>query len=115
MISALTAAAPFLTDMIGGSSAAKDLEQSSAAAVWNDRSFTNIAPIGVNLGAILQPHEQGSPENGGSGIELLSRFAPVSRIMEPLSGKSENLISKLGFPLILAGGGILAYYLLKRI
>jgi len=42
---------------------------------FSDRSPVNIAPIGVNLGAILQAGTQGSPENGGLAYDFISRYA----------------------------------------
>lgn len=44
----------------------------------NDRSQVNVAPVGVNLGQILQPAMQGSATNGGSGARLPSRWAGVT-------------------------------------
>lgn len=37
-------------------------------------SYVNVQPVGVNLGAILQPFTQGAPANGGSGLDRVSRF-----------------------------------------
>lgn len=57
--------------MTGGYS----LQMSSAAqSALADRSPINIAPVGFNLGAILQPMNQGGPENGGSGMDFMNRY-----------------------------------------
>lgn len=40
----------------------------------NNRSPIHIAPVGVNLGAIIAPFSQGGPENGGMGLDIASRF-----------------------------------------
>ena len=37
-------------------------------------SSKQIAPIGINLGNILQPMMEGSPQNGGYGADLISRM-----------------------------------------
>jgi len=56
----------------------------------NDRTAINVAPVGVNLGAILNPYNQGSTENGGYGLELLSRWAPTEAgIQTPYYGRKE--------------------------
>jgi len=36
----------------------------------------NIAPVGLNLGSIISPFTQGSPENGGAGLMVPSRMMP---------------------------------------
>ena len=64
--------------MIGslGAGGGYSLQMSSAAeSALSDRSPINIAPIGFNLGEILQPINQGSPENGGVGADFMQRYA----------------------------------------
>ena len=94
-------------------------EQTSAAgkvqeanAEWNDRSYVNIAPVGVNLGAILDPYNQGSAQNGGFGLELMSRYAPAARDNASLS-VSAGLGSYL-LPILLLGGGLLVFMFLRK-
>jgi len=52
-------------------------EMSKVDAAMSDRSPINIAPVGVNLGSILQPFNQGAPENGGYGIDRPGAMMPV--------------------------------------
>jgi len=53
----------------------------------NDRSVINIAPIGVNLGEIIRPFNEGSPANGGYGLEIPSRYRTTPAVAElPLTG-----------------------------
>lgn len=42
--------------------------------VLSNRTPIHIAPVGVNLGAIIAPFNQGGPENGGMGLDIASRF-----------------------------------------
>lgn len=48
------------------------------AATGSDEKMQsiNIAPVGLNLGSIISPFNQGSPENGGSGLMVPSRMMP---------------------------------------
>jgi len=55
----------------GGGGGVEDIDP-----VMSDRSPIHIAPVGVNLGAILAPFNAGAPENGGYGIEGISRLLP---------------------------------------
>lgn len=38
------------------------------AATANNRNQITVAPIGINLGSVIQPYIQGSETNGGSGL-----------------------------------------------
>lgn len=64
-----------LLDAITGGIAGPEAPDMSSIA---NRSPINIAPVGVNLGAILQPYDQGSLENGGSGMTTISRYMGAS-------------------------------------
>jgi len=57
-------------------------------------SYVNVQPVGVNLGAVLQPFMEGSPQNGGSGLNYTSRFLNGMRSMDTgyttLKGSEDN-------------------------
>lgn len=94
--------------MTGGYS----LQMSSAAqSALADRSPINIAPIGFNLGEILQPISQGSPENGGIGADFMSRYSGASKQNLSASDiRSSNLL-----PILMIGGaGLMALFLFLR-
>lgn len=75
--------------------------------LFSDRSPIHIAPVGVNLGAILAPYQEGSPENGGYGLELMSRFIDVTA-----GGSSEQIAALQGknntLTYLMIGAGLLA-------
>lgn len=79
----------------------------------SDRSAVTVAPVGVNLGAILQPYTQGSPENGGYGMDLMSRYAPnvqdtgFTTLVSDRSGSASWVM-----PAAVIGGGILLIILI---
>lgn len=81
---------------------------SSATSTLSDRSPINIAPVGFNLGAILQPVSQGGPENGGFGADFMQRYSG--------GGQSAGVFSKgVSWPLILAiPGALVALFLLMK-
>lgn len=62
----------------GASSLVSGLAGGSAAPVAMTPDHINVAPVGVNFGAMLQPFDQGSPENGGYGVVLPSRYGGSS-------------------------------------
>lgn len=64
-----------LAGSVGAGGGASLSMPSSATSSLSDRSPINIAPIGFNLGAILQPMGQGSPENGGVGADFMARYS----------------------------------------
>ena len=77
---------------------------SSSASTLSDRSPINIAPIGFNLGAILQPMGQGSPENGGYGMDFMQRYSGGSAgSLTAASLGASNML-----PYLLIGGAALA-------
>jgi len=49
-------------------------QPSTPQAFYGAPSYVNVQPVGVNLGAILQPYLEGSASNGGSGLNYTSRF-----------------------------------------
>lgn len=77
--------------------------------LFSDRSPIHIAPVGVNLGAILAPYQEGSPENGGYGLELMSRFMDMTKgsASEEISVMQGKTPSSTYFALAIAGVGIL--------
>jgi len=79
----------------------------------SDRSPVHIAPIGVNLGAILQPFNAGSPENGGYGMDLMSRWAPKQVSMDTLVSSRG---APMNWPLVIGAVAVagLGFYLLKK-
>jgi len=42
-----------------------------------NRTPIHVAPVGVNLGAILAPFNEGSPSNGGYGLDLPGRYQTI--------------------------------------
>lgn len=83
---------------------------SSATSALSDRSPINIAPIGFNLGAILQPMNQGSPENGGAGLDFMNRYSGqvVGRQAGDINGANWTLITIAG------GAGLIGLFLFLR-
>jgi|LGOV01.1.fsa_nt_gb hypothetical protein len=74
----------------------------------------HIAPIGVNLGAILQPFNEGAPQNGGFGLEYLSRYQGASTTPRTTITPSEKA-PVFNFPMVcMAGGGCLVVYFLLK-
>ena len=67
-----------------------------ATSSISDRSPINIAPIGFNLGEILQPVSQGGPENGGIGADFMQRYTGGGQSPGTAIGKGVN------WPLLLA-------------
>ena len=95
--------------MIGGAGGGYSLQMaSSAQSALADRSPINIAPVGFNLGEILQPIAQGGPENGGIGADFMQRYRGA--------GQSVGAFSKgTNWPLMLAiPGAILALFILLK-
>jgi len=89
---------------LGGGAASGDV---------SDRSPVHVAPIGVNFGAILQPFNAGSPENGGYGMDLMSRWAPKQVSMDTLvSSRGEPM----NWPLIIGGLAVvgIGVFLLRK-
>ena len=79
-----------------------------ATSSISDRSPINIAPIGFNLGAILQPVNQAGPENGGIGADFMQRYTG--------GGQSPGTFSKgVNWPLLIAiPGALVALFFLMR-
>ena len=84
---------------------------SAATSSLSDRSPINIAPIGFNLGAILQPMGQGSPENGGYGMDFMQRYSGQSA--GSLSAASVGAGSVLPY-LLIGGAALVAVFFLVR-
>jgi len=68
-----------IPELISGGAAIASSALTPAASMAAPQTFygtptVNVQPVGVNLGAILQPFQQGAPQNGGSGIDYTSRF-----------------------------------------
>jgi hypothetical protein len=86
-----------------------------ASSNLNDRSAVHIAPVGVNLGAIISPFNDGSPENGGFGLDIAARFIAnnTSARVTPLTTTE----SVLKTPWIIGGivvGGLALVFLIFR-
>jgi len=82
-----------LSGLLGGS-AAPTLSANSATI--------NVAPVGVNLGEILKPYNQGSMTNGGFGLPIASRFVDGlngAQTFEVQGGASTTIS-----PMIIAAG-----------
>ena len=82
-----------------------------------------VAPVGINLGAILQTMNEGNPETGGYGVDLISRLgygAGGQHISPYLADSTPTRADGTvvgGFPLwllIAAGGGVLLLFVMKR-
>jgi len=97
---------------VGGAAAAA-LGGGAASGDVSDRSPVHIAPIGVNLGAIMQPFNTGSPENGGYGMDLMSRWAPKQVSMDTLVSSRG---APMNWPLIIGAVAVagLGFFLLKK-
>ena len=104
-----TLAAPAVTGLISDKltpdSGGPDLARSETGDI-NDRSQVNIAPVGVNLGAIFEPMNAGSPANGGLGAELIGRYFP-QQTENGLPIPQQRSAFKVS-PLMIAGGVLLA-------
>lgn len=79
-----------------------------------NRSPIHIAPVGVNLGAILAPFQQGSPENGGYGLDVISRYAENISAPRATSLTDPIVNSPMQGMLVAAGGGLLLLLILLR-
>lgn len=77
---------------------------SSSYSALSDRSPINVAPIGVNFGAILQPYGQGSPENGGIGADFMARYTGSS----PGTKQANDIFGSNLLPILIIGGSALA-------
>lgn len=94
---------PMLAGIGGPGGGSGGLQMASAAtSALSDRSPINIAPVAFNWGAMLQNMNQGSPENGGAGMDFMTRYA------ENVQGRNAGQVgSKSILPLVLIAGGAL--------
>jgi len=101
-----------LSNMFGGGAGGGGFQMSSSAtSSLSDRSPVNVAPMGVNFGAIMQPYGQGGPENGGIGADFMSRYSGASQ--SNLS--ASDIRSSSILPIMLIGGaGLVALFLFMR-
>jgi len=101
-----------LSNMFGGGQGGGGFQMSSSAtSSLSDRSPVNVAPIGVNFGAIMQPYGQGSPENGGIGADFMSRYSGASKQNLSASDiRSSNLLPVM----LISGAGLVALLLFMR-
>ena len=84
---------------------------SSAYSNLSDRSPITIAPVGVNFGAMMLPLTQGSPENGGLGVDFMKRYTGGSLQHRSASDGASGSLT----PWLIAGGaGLLALIFLIR-
>jgi len=83
----------------------------TATSPLSDRSPINIAPVGVNFGAILQPVNQGSPENGGYGMDFMQRYGGGSA--GSLSAASLGATNFMPY-LLLGGAALVALFFFVR-
>ena len=97
----------------GGGGGGGPAQSAANESQWNDRSYTNICPVGVNLGAILDPYNQGSTQNGGFGLELLSRFAPGQANNPNLSAELKGTMGGAMTWILLGGAALVAVFLLR--
>jgi len=81
----------------------------------SNRSPIYVAPVGVNLGAIMNPMSSGSPENGGYGVETKNRLG-ITGVNGMSLGASMSTDTK--FPILpialISGAALLTLILLKR-
>ena len=99
-----------LAGSVGAGGGASLSMPSSATSSLSDRSPINIAPIGFNLGAILQPMGQGSPENGGAGADFMARYSGQVAGRKASDAKGSNLMPWI----MLGGAGLVALFFLIR-
>lgn len=94
----------------GGGGQTTSSQQQSAAGI-------NVTSMGVNLGAILQPLNDGNLNTGGYGVDLLSRLGygvggtPTTAIVS--SGDAFSM-GGLSMPVLIIGGIILLVALKKK-
>ena len=100
-----------LSNMFGGGEGGGGFQISpSSTSALSDRSPINVAPIGVNFGAIMQPYGQGSPENGGIGADFMSRYSGAKSNLSSSDIRSSSLL-----PVMLIGGaGLMALLFFMR-
>lgn len=102
-----------------GSGAGPSSAESVSGAV-SSRSVVHIAPVGVNFGAIVAPFTSGSPENGGAGLEMMSRFAANMSGGREVPGLTQSVQAEVGFPwkwaiIGMAGvGGLVIFMKMRR-
>lgn len=80
---------------------------SGAEALYADRTYINIAPVGVNIGEILKALDSGPLETGGSGFMLSSFFGGQPTVGTQSQGMSLTTMA------LLLGGGLLVLFLVK--
>ena len=94
---------PMLAGIAGPGGGGGGLQLASAAtSALSDRSPINIAPVAFNWGAMLQNMNQGSPENGGAGIDFMNRYAESTQ-----QRNAGQVGSKSILPVVLIAGGAL--------
>lgn len=110
----MAAASPY-TAAIGavGGMAEAALGGGAASGDIANRSPVHVAPIGVNFGAILQPFNAGGPEEGGYGMDLMSRWAPKQVSLDTLASSRG---APMNWPLIIGAVAAvgLGFYVLKK-
>ena len=83
---------------IAASSKARSANASDPYTAYSNRTPISIAPVGVNLGAILQAANSGSSENGGEGVVAQNRFlAGMTDLQAVLNNSSVPSTSKMKY------------------
>ena len=95
-----------LAGSVGAGGGASLSMPSTATSTLSDRSPINIAPIGFNLGAIMQGMTQGSPENGGLGADFMKRYSGGG------IAPGKTIAPRMNWPLMLAIPGALVALIL---
>ena len=99
-----------LAGSVGAGGGASLSMPSSATSSLSDRSPINIAPVGFNLGAIMQGMTQGSPENGGIGADFMARYSGQ------VTGRKASDTQKINWPLMLAiPGALVGLFVLHKL
>jgi len=97
------AAGTVLKDTVGGG-----VGRSSATG-GTSADYINVAPVGVNLGEILKPYNEGSLRNGGYGLLNPGRYfgTDTKRISTSIGSPASDF--PWGLIALLGAGGFLLY------
>lgn len=105
-MTALASVASSALDSGGGGGGIGGILGTSSEPFMSTPENIHVAPIGVNFGAIMQPYTQGSPENGGYGIDYMSRYIGQKRGNSSSVMPTEKAPLAANIPLVVAGGGL---------
>jgi len=112
ILPALTALAP-AANMAGPTASGLFSKTGQAVATGpttlQTRNAINVAPVGFNLGAIMQPYQSGSPQNGGFPLQVST---PTTNLTQ--KQVTPGLLNNQMVIAAAAVGGLLLIALLRR-